>query len=451
MSRPFYIGAGTVASGTGNVTPGLPTDYQDDDILVLFVNSGNEAITAPAGYTEVTNSPQGTGTGAAALAVRLAIFWKRASGTEAAPTVTDTGDHTIAQILNYRGALQTGTPFGAVAGDVEATSTTAVVAPSVTSTADNSLIIVAVANGADTASTNYSSSATNAALLDLTVAVRSNTSSGNGGGFGIWHGLKRAVGATGTTAITQTVTSPHARITLALNPRADDVPAYISGAITSGTGTAIAVIPTGYQSGDLMLMIVETANEAIATPSGWTAGPDSPRGTGTGGGTSSTRLTLFYKVATSSETGPTISDSADHRIIEVLLFSGCPASVSPFNTSSGDVEASTTTATTFPGLTTTADDCLIVAMITRDTDSASAGVSAWANSDLAYLQEIVDSGSASGNGGGIAAAIGPKYVAGSVGATTATISPAATQGRLVVALLPASAVGGSWVPRIVIF
>jgi hypothetical protein len=70
-----------MSSSLGNVTPALPT-YSENDILLLCVQSCNEAIAAPAGYSEVTNSPQGTGTAAVAGSVRLAVFWKRASSSE---------------------------------------------------------------------------------------------------------------------------------------------------------------------------------------------------------------------------------------------------------------------------------------------------------------------------------------------------------------------------------
>src|SRR5262245_34651088 len=62
---PYFAGAGAFAEGTGNITPGLPVGIQVNDILLLFVESANQTVSAPSGYAAVADSPQGTGTGGA--------------------------------------------------------------------------------------------------------------------------------------------------------------------------------------------------------------------------------------------------------------------------------------------------------------------------------------------------------------------------------------------------
>ena len=67
-SIPTFVAAGTVTSGTGTITPALPSGIATDDILLLFLETSNQAISIsnPNGgtWTAVTNSPQSTGTAA---------------------------------------------------------------------------------------------------------------------------------------------------------------------------------------------------------------------------------------------------------------------------------------------------------------------------------------------------------------------------------------------------
>src|SRR5574337_1215041 len=82
---PRFRSAGNAASGTGNVTPSVPSGTTTNDILLLVVQSSNETINAPSGYTAVTNCAQGTGTAATAGSVGINVFWKRAGASESAP------------------------------------------------------------------------------------------------------------------------------------------------------------------------------------------------------------------------------------------------------------------------------------------------------------------------------------------------------------------------------
>jgi len=77
---PTYQGKGTFTSGAGALSVPVPAGYQDNDIFILFVESENQAIATPSGWTQVANSPQFTGTARAAGAVRLAVFYKVVSG-----------------------------------------------------------------------------------------------------------------------------------------------------------------------------------------------------------------------------------------------------------------------------------------------------------------------------------------------------------------------------------
>ena len=216
---PIYQAAGAVVSGTGAITPAWPT-HQSGDVALLIVESANQAISlsTPAGFAEVTNSPQGTGTAAGTAATRLAVYWKRATtSAEAQPTVADSGDHQIARIITFRGVIASGNPWDVTAGNVASSASTSVSIPGVTTTVANTLVVTIVANATDTSSAR-TSGWTNTNLASLTERVDSNTKSGNGGGFGVATGVKATAGATGNTTATLATSSVQGRMSIALKP-----------------------------------------------------------------------------------------------------------------------------------------------------------------------------------------------------------------------------------------
>lgn len=93
-----FVNKSAFASGTAALTVGAVASTQADDLILLFVESANQAITAPSGYTEVTGSPVSTGTANAAGGVRLGVFYAWATGADTTTSVADTGDHTTAII-----------------------------------------------------------------------------------------------------------------------------------------------------------------------------------------------------------------------------------------------------------------------------------------------------------------------------------------------------------------
>src|SRR5690349_1204387 len=78
---PTVYAVGTIASGTGSISPGIPAGTTTNDILILITESSpSEPVTAPAGWTDM-GVPTGNG------ASQLGVFWKRAGASESAPTV----------------------------------------------------------------------------------------------------------------------------------------------------------------------------------------------------------------------------------------------------------------------------------------------------------------------------------------------------------------------------
>ncbi|MEI6649802.1 MAG: glycine-rich domain-containing protein [Candidatus Moraniibacteriota bacterium] len=216
-TMPLFRAVGTAATGTTTVTPGLPAGHATNDILILFVQSSNEFVTAPSGYTQI--GPQhGSGTNVVAGANRLAMFWKRDGGAESAPTVADSGDHTYAVIAAFSGCPTTGDPFKYVSGGEKTTASGSGSATGGQTTIDNSLIVTAVTTSLDAVSSATYSSWANTSLSSVTEQFDGGIADGTGGSIGIVTGGKAAAGAVGATTVTESSSTVDAYATIALLP-----------------------------------------------------------------------------------------------------------------------------------------------------------------------------------------------------------------------------------------
>lgn len=228
------------------------------------------------------------------------------------------------------------------------------------------------------------------------------------------------------------------------------IPTYVgtgSGTIVGSTGTCTPQT-TGvtWQDNDLLIVVSQSENQAISldTANGFVeVGTQASQAGGTGGSSPATRLAVWYKIANGggADSMPVLADSGDHTSCQLLVFRGIDTS-SPFDvTASGNDGGTNDTDANVPGGTTTGADRLVVA-ITAPSNNANntSNCSGETNASLANLTEIYDSTSTSGLGGGICAWTGEKASAGTVSATTATISVSTYEGSLMLALKPPSAV-----------
>lgn len=211
---PKLVGRGASATGVGDIVPAVP-DHQQHDLLVMLAQSKNgEAITAPSGWTEAADSPQN------ATTCRLHIFYRRATArgynTISSPTVTDAGDHTMAQIVCIRGAIRTGDPFDVTAGGTAASSTSVSVTGDTTTVA-NTFVMAVVANATDSATLQGSAWA-NADLIGFRAYASFNAIDGTGGGFDMAAGVKEAAGAYASSTATLASASAQAFWSGAIKP-----------------------------------------------------------------------------------------------------------------------------------------------------------------------------------------------------------------------------------------
>lgn len=214
---PSFRSSGTTTSGVGAITPPYPTDVAEDDICILFGHSGNEAMTLSdaQGFVEAV-AQTGTGVAAAAGSTRFSIWWKRYNAAETtAPTMADSGDHTLGKIFAFPGCVRIGSPFDVIGTADTAASDTAVSIPGLTTTRANTLIVAICADGIDSAGGRFTSAA-NSSLTNVTESGDFGTGQSNGGGIVVVTGIKATVGVVAATTGTLSSASVQARISLAL-------------------------------------------------------------------------------------------------------------------------------------------------------------------------------------------------------------------------------------------
>jgi hypothetical protein len=218
------------------------------------------------------------------------------------------------------------------------------------------------------------------------------------------------------------------------------------GTVASAAGTAVTPgLPTGWAADDIHVLLVETASTEGVSMTDWNLFLGLPLDAPTGEiAITGTRLTAFWRRAQSGDTAPTVPNTgtvpANHVIARIIGVRGCPTTGDPFDVTAAANDDASSTSVSFPAVTTTVADCLILNACTTRTDVAStAHISGFANGALNGITEQVDNWTGSGNGGGIGACTGVKATAGAVGNTTATLVTANPKAALTVAFKPSSA------------
>src|SRR5687768_1822358 len=193
---------GTWAAGAGAVSPGLPSGIQNNDILLLFVNTANQPISTPTGWTQIGTN-QTIGTGGAAGGSSLQVYYRRVVGGESAPSVS-AANYITAIICAYSGVLNSGTPHEAVTQGNTTPAGTSITMSGGTTAGANRQVINAAGRDIDANSSNGTTAQSNTNLTSLAIRHTQTVNTGTGGGLHIGDGVKASAGAIGNTVITQT-------------------------------------------------------------------------------------------------------------------------------------------------------------------------------------------------------------------------------------------------------
>lgn len=213
---PSVLATGNAASVLGaNASLAVPGAYATNDLVYVFIEClQTETISTPAGYTQITDSPQ------TAAGCKLQVFRKRLSGIatpgsgEANVPLAGHTNHVLGIAVVVRNAQATGTPEDVTAGGIAASST-AVSIPGDTTTQPNTLVLAACAAGTDIGTAQFSAWA-NADLAGVAEVADAFTTDGGGGGVGVASGTKAAAGAYGATTATLAAASSQGLISFAV-------------------------------------------------------------------------------------------------------------------------------------------------------------------------------------------------------------------------------------------
>lgn len=173
---------------------------------------------------------------------------------------------------------------------------------------------------------------------------------------------------------------------------------------TASTGAPVISVPTSI-AGDLLLLSVHSANEAVATPSGWNL-VGTPYGNGTAGGIGAVRLTQFWKIQSGSDTSVTVADSGNITGGSISAWRGINQT-NPIGNIAGGFNTTASTSITIPGITL-GEDQLVIWTIALDRDANSTtDTGTLTHSTISDPIEIVDRITNAGAGGGIAQIYSP--------------------------------------------
>jgi hypothetical protein len=223
MAMPTYKASGTFTPGTGSITPPYPTGGNApaaNDIALLVIESENEAIsvTTPNGFALLGSATsKAAGTAATDPASRLVVYWKRCVGSDSAPVVADSGNHTTAQIHLFTGCITSGNPWDTF-GEGNGGNSTSISIPGITTATNNCLIVLISTSSFNGTSTAQFSNWTNTGLTSLTERTDNTDTAGLGGGHGMATGGRAGAGWVPPTTVTLANTSFAGTMSIALRP-----------------------------------------------------------------------------------------------------------------------------------------------------------------------------------------------------------------------------------------
>jgi hypothetical protein len=210
------------------------------------------------------------------------------------------------------------------------------------------------------------------------------------------------------------------------------------GAVASSASAITPALPASIAADDILVTVAEcegvTSPGAYTLPSGWAHITGSPVQEGT-----NTRLWVIWARYDGVFTAPSLGDAGDHNVGRMIAIRGCPTTGNPWDVAAAAVEATSDTTATWPGVTTTIPDTLVLEIIATGADIATAQLGALTNATYTSIVEQMDNWVITGNGGGVGMVSATKATAGATGQSTATMTTASSKALMTVAFKLATA------------
>ena len=334
-----FRGVGALDSdSSGNITPGYPTGWQTNDILLCLIETkDNISVTMPSGWTQLLSGTSGA-------THQALVFWKKAaSGDDTTPTVTHTGGNAIiARIIGFYNVDQT-TPFEGAASLTHSASDLSTEAGGITTVSQGAMLVF-TAHIAD----NNSSIDNPNMVASWSELFASATSSGTDASIEAWSTMPATVGAQPSVSAPRTDTAAiSSGGMIALKPATPGLPSLTINK------------PAGTVTEDVMVasITVTPSTVGITPPSGWTVVQDTLQ---TEDATS--HLTTYYKVATASEPASyawNFSTSHSGAVGGITTFSGVDTTNPIVSFASILENGNTALNHTAPSITASTDDMLV--------------------------------------------------------------------------------------------
>jgi hypothetical protein len=216
MAVPVYVGAGAIAQAQNAVSVAWPAGHRPRDLALLLIEcSGLDATANPSGWSHVAGSPLVDV--ASTAGSKFQLLWKRAtSSAEAAVSLPDLGDHTLACITVLRGGPPGGDPFSAVTTLLKTSASGFASTPAIVTTVPNTLVVSLISRPNDSATAIFS--LTNVDLTAVVERFDTGTTQGDGGGFALWSATRAVPGSVGVSGGFQNTVTTNCAYTLAMPP-----------------------------------------------------------------------------------------------------------------------------------------------------------------------------------------------------------------------------------------
>jgi hypothetical protein len=220
------------------------------------------------------------------------------------------------------------------------------------------------------------------------------------------------------------------------------------GAVAANAATITPAFPASMAVDDVIIGIGESvggANFPTIATNGFAhvasdATPVSPVVQGV-----NTQLSVVWRRYDGVVTAHAWGDSGDHNLGRYLAVRGCPTTGNPWHVAAVATSATSNTAASWPGVTTTVDDCLVLEICATSADIGTAQISTITNAAYTSIAEQIDNATTLGNGGVIICYSATKATAGATGQSTATLTTAGTKAYMTIAFAPAA--GGGVAPQ----